>query len=64
MSSATAVPACAICGKPVSLESAKADENGQTVHEKCYVLKLRRKQGPPGRTAGDARNRLMPWTHC
>jgi hypothetical protein len=45
MSNAAAVPACAICGKPVSLESAKADENGKTVHEKCYVLKVKRRQG-------------------
>ena len=40
MRKAVANPICAICGKPVSLESAKADENGHTVHEQCYVLKM------------------------
>ncbi len=40
MSTSIAVPACAICRKPVPLETAKADEDGQSVHEQCYVLKL------------------------
>lgn len=44
MRKAVANPICAICGKPVSLESAKADENGHTVHEQCYVLKMKVKQ--------------------
>lgn len=42
MSNAAVVPACAICDKPVSLETAKFDEDGRTVHEQCYVLKLKR----------------------
>jgi hypothetical protein len=41
---APANPICAICEKPVSLESAKADEHGCTVHEECYVLKIKGKQ--------------------
>ena len=42
MSSDIGVPACAICGQPVPLETAKADEDGRSVHEQCYVLKLKR----------------------
>lgn len=45
MSNAVAIPACAICGKPVSLEIAKTDEDARTVHEQCYVTKL--KGAPP-----------------
>ena len=32
---------CRICGKPVSLEAAKTDEDGKAVHEDCYVSKMR-----------------------
>jgi hypothetical protein len=42
LTDAIALLSCAICGKPVPLETAKFDENGSTVHEKCYVLKLTR----------------------
>lgn len=40
---------CSICEKPVSLESAKADEYGRTIHEDCYALKmkLKRATSPP-----------------
>lgn len=40
---------CSICEKPVSLESAKADEYGRTIHEECYALKMKLKQAttPP-----------------
>jgi hypothetical protein len=31
---------CGLCGKSVSLEMAKADECGRTIHEECYALKL------------------------
>ena len=34
------VPDCTICNKPVSLESARTDEDGQCVHEECYVRQL------------------------
>ncbi len=47
MSTGVAISACAICNKPVSLETAKADEDGRTVHEQCYVLKLKGEQGAP-----------------
>lgn len=40
---------CSICGQPVSLEAAKADEYGRTIHEECYALKMRLKEAttPP-----------------
>jgi len=34
------VPDCAICNNPVLLETTKTDENGQAVHEECYVLRV------------------------
>ena len=30
------LPICSVCNKPVKLESAKTDEDGQAVHEDCY----------------------------
>ena len=30
-------PVCHLCGKPVLIESAKTDDEGNTVHEMCYV---------------------------
>ena len=35
------LPACAICNKPVQLETSKTDENGRAVHGECYVLKVK-----------------------
>jgi hypothetical protein len=32
--------ACAICVKPVLLEDSKVSEDGQPIHEECYVAKL------------------------
>ena len=43
------VPLCVICRKPASLETAKADERGQTVHEECYLLKMKLKVIEPER---------------
>ena len=34
---------CTICSHPIALETAKADEDGDAVHEGCYVVKLRAK---------------------
>jgi hypothetical protein len=31
---------CVICGKPVEIERCKTDEDGDAVHEKCYVGKV------------------------
>jgi hypothetical protein len=31
---------CAICNQPVTLETAKTDDNARTVHRRCYVLEL------------------------
>ena len=36
---------CLICGKPVPVESAKTDADGQAVHEDCYALKLLETKG-------------------
>jgi hypothetical protein len=32
--------ACAVCGKPVSLEDCKVDERGDSVHEECYLARV------------------------
>jgi hypothetical protein len=32
---------CAICGHPIALEVSKVNEEGDPVHEGCYVMKLR-----------------------
>jgi hypothetical protein len=32
---------CPICGGSVSLESAKTDEQGKTIHEDCYLFKVK-----------------------
>jgi len=40
---------CAICGEPVSLKSdTVADEEGRSVHERCYVGKLLGGNAAPG----------------
>jgi hypothetical protein len=33
-------PLCFICEKSVRIETAKADEFGNTVHEDCYVASI------------------------
>src|SRR5215469_2239051 len=35
---------CLICGKPVPLENAKTDADGQSVHEICYAWRLQLEQ--------------------
>jgi hypothetical protein len=42
-------PKCAICNKPVDLDIAVTDEDGNIVHEICHVLKMRLKEArePP-----------------
>jgi len=35
---------CAICNKPVPIETSQTDEDGQAVHEHCYLEKLRWKR--------------------
>jgi len=37
------LPICSLCNEPVEFETAKTDENGDAVHEDCYVVKLRPK---------------------
>jgi len=38
--------ACAICGLRVELEECKVDENGDAVHDKCYLASM---MAPPRR---------------
>jgi hypothetical protein len=33
-------PICSICQRPVSLDNAKTDEQGDAIHEDCYLIKL------------------------
>ena len=33
-------PICTICNLPVPLNDAKTDEDGNAVHENCYLIKL------------------------
>jgi len=37
-------PLCAICGKPVVLETSNTDSNGEAVHEECYARKNAKKE--------------------
>jgi hypothetical protein len=37
-------PICPICAKAVALETAKTDEVGTAIHDRCYLLKLKLKQ--------------------
>jgi hypothetical protein len=48
--SVTRMTPCAICHKPVELETAKTEERGWAVHEDCYManLKQRRRLRVPG----------------
>jgi hypothetical protein len=41
MSTSDPIVKCAICGRPVSLETAKFSENGKPVHEECYLAKIK-----------------------
>jgi hypothetical protein len=34
------LPICAICNEWVELENSKTDEDGQAIHEECYLQKL------------------------
>jgi hypothetical protein len=38
---ASLAPVCSICGKPVSLQDCKVDEQGKPVHGTCYAAKVR-----------------------
>jgi hypothetical protein len=41
------LPICSLCDEPVEIETAKTDENGDAVHEDCYVVKMRPKKSRP-----------------
>ena len=48
----TRYPKCSFCSEPVELESSKTDEDGQAMHEECYILKVR---GKPAESASTDR---------
>jgi hypothetical protein len=35
---------CRICGKPVAVETSKADGDEQAIHEDCCILKVKPEQ--------------------
>lgn len=37
----TSSPDCDLCGRPVKIESAVTDENGQAVHPACYLAAIK-----------------------
>jgi hypothetical protein len=41
------LPKCSICNQPVELETAKMGEDGNLVHEDCYVRRARLKEITP-----------------
>jgi hypothetical protein len=49
---------CRICGKPVSVNTAKADADGKGIHEECYALKVQFEQAARFEQAG--REALRP----
>jgi hypothetical protein len=40
-------PLCSLCNEPVDLTTAKVDEDGNAIHEECYVLRMQKKEPPP-----------------
>jgi hypothetical protein len=38
---------CVICGKPLAIEIARTNEQGQPVHEECYVRSINPKRFSP-----------------
>jgi len=41
------LPKCSICNGPVEPRTSKTDENGNAVHEDCYVRRMRLKEITP-----------------
>jgi hypothetical protein len=37
----TSAPPYRICGKPIPVEAAKTDADGNAIHEECYALKVK-----------------------
>jgi hypothetical protein len=40
-------PVRSICNKPIALETSKVDEDGEAVHEDCYLKRLVSAQHDP-----------------
>jgi hypothetical protein len=48
-------PVCPLCNQTVELETTKTNEDGEAVHEECYVLAIKAHQPKPsGRSARPA----------
>jgi hypothetical protein len=47
MNTVSFMPLCHLCNNPINLEFARTDEDGHTVHEGCYLLKLKVKSNTP-----------------
>jgi hypothetical protein len=43
------LPICPLCNEPVELETTKTNEDGEAVHEECYVLAVKARQPKPSR---------------
>jgi hypothetical protein len=35
---------CRVCGKPMTIELAKTDEDGKAVHDTCYLARLSKRR--------------------
>lgn len=46
--SSVRAPICSICHQPVPLNDAKTDEDGNAIHEACYLVKLGMTKPPIG----------------
>src|ERR1700719_2232947 len=54
------LPKCSICNQPVELETAKTDEDGNLVHEDCYVRRARLKEIiPPAQSFHNPTSRFV-----
>ncbi len=52
--SSVRTPICSICHEPVPLNDAKTDEDGNAIHEDCYVTRLGITNPPEGSSARDS----------
>ena len=50
------LPVCYICGDSVPLEDCKTDENGNAVHEKCYLVRVKLMRESHGRANDSTRD--------
>lgn len=51
---------CGICNEQVELETSKVDEAGRTIHDQCYLLKLRLREATTLPKAKDGASATLP----